>query len=243
ALIDAVTAALPSSPLPPPLCIPPPIDLRDDTPETEMPPRKRSCLFALGSSKVGYGIRDTWVNPAEVVPKIAPMTLGEVNTKVTELAELHEHDTQDLYALLEDAQDSSTRILQRVSMYSQLVELLMRDRMTLQKTVWIVREEAYASREAWAHLIGLSQTVYSELQTYREQVRIMAPVTRQGLNAPPNDTNPNNMTPESVQAMINQAMINQALCETPPMKTKATVHTRITEGTCKLHALVSTLTS
>nr|GEX34173.1 hypothetical protein [Tanacetum cinerariifolium] len=31
---------------------------------------------------------------------------GEVNTMVTELAELHEHDTQDLYALLEDAQDS-----------------------------------------------------------------------------------------------------------------------------------------
>ncbi|GKD90934.1 hypothetical protein Tco_1366441, partial [Tanacetum coccineum] len=29
----------------------------------------------------------------------------EVNTRVTEIAELHEHDTQDLYALLEDAQD------------------------------------------------------------------------------------------------------------------------------------------
>ncbi|GKB43680.1 hypothetical protein Tco_0888622 [Tanacetum coccineum] len=36
---------------------------------------------------------------------IAPMTVGEVNTRVTELAELHEHDTQDLYALLEDAKD------------------------------------------------------------------------------------------------------------------------------------------
>ncbi|GKC75119.1 hypothetical protein Tco_1125893, partial [Tanacetum coccineum] len=34
------------------------------------------------------------------------MTVGEVNTRVTELAELHEHDTHDLYALLEDAQDS-----------------------------------------------------------------------------------------------------------------------------------------
>ncbi|GJX84705.1 hypothetical protein Tco_0335479 [Tanacetum coccineum] len=55
---------------------------------------------------VGYGIRDTWVDPAEAVPEIAPMTVGEVNTRVTELAELHERDTQDLYALLEDAQDS-----------------------------------------------------------------------------------------------------------------------------------------
>ncbi|GJX08788.1 hypothetical protein Tco_0196720 [Tanacetum coccineum] len=56
-----------------------------------------------GISEVGYGIRDTWVDPAEAVPEIAPMTMGEVNTRVTELAELYEHDTQDLHALLEDA--------------------------------------------------------------------------------------------------------------------------------------------
>ncbi|GJS76466.1 hypothetical protein Tco_0726347 [Tanacetum coccineum] len=58
-----------------------------------------------GIRDVGYGIRDTLVDPAEAVPEITPMTLGEVNTRVTELAELHEHDTQDLYALLEDAQN------------------------------------------------------------------------------------------------------------------------------------------
>ncbi|GJU64559.1 hypothetical protein Tco_1246394 [Tanacetum coccineum] len=80
ALIDAVTAALPSPLLPPPPYIPPPIDRRDDIPESE----------------------DTWIDPAEAVPEVAPMTVGEVNTRVTELAELHEHDTQDLYALLED---------------------------------------------------------------------------------------------------------------------------------------------
>ncbi|GKF46845.1 hypothetical protein Tco_0136647, partial [Tanacetum coccineum] len=56
-----------------------------------------------GIRDVGYGIRDTWVDPAEAVPEIAPMTVGEVNTRVVELAELHERDTQDLYALLEDA--------------------------------------------------------------------------------------------------------------------------------------------
>ncbi|GKB71634.1 hypothetical protein Tco_0933046, partial [Tanacetum coccineum] len=60
-----------------------------------------------GIRDVRYSIRDTWVDPAEAVPEIAPMTLGEVNTRVTELAELHEHDTYDLYALLEDAQDNS----------------------------------------------------------------------------------------------------------------------------------------
>ncbi|GJZ54485.1 hypothetical protein Tco_0609370 [Tanacetum coccineum] len=169
ALIDAVTAALPSPPLPPlppSLYIPPPVDRRDDVPESELPPRKRLCLSTLdsryeigesstarptrgrgvdygfvstvdvearrqGISEVGYGIRDTWVDPAEAVPEVAPMTVGEVNTRVTELAELHEHDTQDLYALLEDAQDGRTRISQRIAIDSQRVDLLMGDRMTL----------------------------------------------------------------------------------------------------------------
>ncbi|GKF80421.1 hypothetical protein Tco_0239023, partial [Tanacetum coccineum] len=73
------------------------------------------------------------------------MTVGEVNTRVVELAELHERDTQDLYALLEDAQDR-------------------------QETVWMVEEEAYASREAWACSIGLSQATHQELQTHRDHV-------------------------------------------------------------------------
>ncbi|GKB70344.1 hypothetical protein Tco_0931756 [Tanacetum coccineum] len=118
ALVDAVTVALPSPPLPPlppSLYIPPLVDCRDDIPESERPPRKRLCLSNLGSStldakerrrwirEVGYGIRDTWVDSAEAVPEIAPMTVGEVNTRVTELAEIREHDTQYLYALLEDA--------------------------------------------------------------------------------------------------------------------------------------------
>ncbi|GJW23592.1 hypothetical protein Tco_0034214, partial [Tanacetum coccineum] len=52
ALVDAVTAALPSPPLPPlppSLYIPPPVDHRDDIPEFERPPRKWSYLFTLGS--------------------------------------------------------------------------------------------------------------------------------------------------------------------------------------------------
>ncbi|GJY69531.1 hypothetical protein Tco_0472513, partial [Tanacetum coccineum] len=108
ALVDVVTAALPSPP-PPSLYIPPPVDCRDDIPESERPPRKRLCLFALGSryevgeSSTARPTRGRGVNLAKTVPEIAPMTVGEVNTRVIELAELHEHDTQDLYALLEDA--------------------------------------------------------------------------------------------------------------------------------------------
>nr|GEY56659.1 hypothetical protein [Tanacetum cinerariifolium] len=98
ALIDAVTAAIPSPLLPPHLYIPPPVYRRDYIPEIEMPPRKRLCLSTLGSRyeiresftarqtkdrglnygfvstldakarrrgirEVGYGIRDTWVDP------------------------------------------------------------------------------------------------------------------------------------------------------------------------------------
>ncbi|GJV30805.1 hypothetical protein Tco_1391205 [Tanacetum coccineum] len=209
ALIDAVTAALPSPPLPPlppSLYIPPPVDHRDEIPESEQPPRKRLCLSTLDSRyevgessttrptrgrdidygfvstvdaeerrqwirDVGYGIRDTWVDPAEAeFHDLAPYDVEEVNTRVTELAELHEHDTQDLYALLEDAQDSRSRISQRVDMDSQRVDLLMGDRMTLQETVWMVEEEAYASREAWAHSIGLSQATHQELQTHHDHV-------------------------------------------------------------------------
>ncbi|GJW40935.1 hypothetical protein Tco_0066780, partial [Tanacetum coccineum] len=138
ALIDAVTAALPSpplSPLPPSLYIPLPVDRKDDIPESDTVDAEAR---RQGISEVGYGIRDTWVNPAEAIPEIAPMTMGEVNTRVTELAELHEHDTQDLYALLEDAQDSRSRVSQRVDMDSQRVDLLIGDRMTLQETVWMI---------------------------------------------------------------------------------------------------------
>nr|GEX25813.1 hypothetical protein [Tanacetum cinerariifolium] len=155
-------AALPSPSLPPPLHMPPPIDRRDDTPEIEMPPRKRLCLSTLGSryedgesstarqirgqgidygfistldteakrrgiGEVGYGIRDTWTDPAETVYEIAHMTVGE------------------------------------------RVDLLMEDRIAHQETIQIVEDEAFAAREAWAHSIGLSQAVHSELQTYQEQ--------------------------------------------------------------------------
>ncbi|GKF94278.1 hypothetical protein Tco_0283978, partial [Tanacetum coccineum] len=49
ALINAVTTALPSPPLLPSLYIPPPVDRREDIPESEQPPRKRLYLSTLGS--------------------------------------------------------------------------------------------------------------------------------------------------------------------------------------------------
>nr|GEY47025.1 hypothetical protein [Tanacetum cinerariifolium] len=145
-------AALPSPRLPPPLHMLPPVDRRDDILETEMPPRKR----------------DIWIDPTETVPEITPMTMGEVNTWVTELAELHEHDTHDLYAILEDAQDSKTHISQRVAVDSQRVDILMEDMIAHKETIHIMYDEAYVVREAWAHSIGLSQMQQTEIAELRE---------------------------------------------------------------------------
>nr|GFD00052.1 hypothetical protein [Tanacetum cinerariifolium] len=108
ALTDAVTAALPSSS----------VDLRDEIPKTERPPSKSTVDFEArrqGIRDVGYGIRDTWIDPAEVVPALTPTAIEEVNTRVVELAELHEHDIQDFHALMEDAEDGRSRISQRVN--------------------------------------------------------------------------------------------------------------------------------
>nr|GFD08778.1 hypothetical protein [Tanacetum cinerariifolium] len=64
-----------------------------------------------------------------------------------------------------------TRISQRVAMDSQWVDLLMKDRIANKETILIVEEEAYDAREAWAHSIGMSQAVHSELQTHRGQMQ------------------------------------------------------------------------
>ncbi|GKE98585.1 hypothetical protein Tco_0021936 [Tanacetum coccineum] len=184
ALIDAVTAALPSPPLPPllsSLYILPPVDYRDDLPESELPPHKRLCLSTLGpryvtgESSTARPIRGRGINYGFLIAvdaKARRQGISEVNTRVTKLAELYKLDTQDLYALLEDAQEGGTRISQRVTIDSQRVDLLIEDMIAHQETIQILKEEAYASREAWAHAIRLSQAVHSELQTYREQVYI-----------------------------------------------------------------------
>ncbi|GKF11930.1 hypothetical protein Tco_0049856, partial [Tanacetum coccineum] len=56
AFVDAVTVTLPSPPLPPSLYVPPPADHRDDIPESELPPRKRSCLSTLSPR---YEVRES----------------------------------------------------------------------------------------------------------------------------------------------------------------------------------------
>nr|GEY01909.1 hypothetical protein [Tanacetum cinerariifolium] len=63
---------------------------------------------------IGYGIRDTWIDPRDVAEEEALTTLEGVNTRVTELAAMQEQDTQDIYGVMEDTQGRQTEIFQRV---------------------------------------------------------------------------------------------------------------------------------
>ncbi|GJS90650.1 putative reverse transcriptase domain-containing protein [Tanacetum coccineum] len=112
ALIDAVTATLPSPSqtlLPPSLYIPPPVDRsRYEIGEssTARPTRGQGIDYGFvstvdaeerrqGIRDVGYGIRDTWVDPAEAVLEIAHMTVGRgSNTWVTVLAVLQSNERE-----------------------------------------------------------------------------------------------------------------------------------------------------
>ncbi|GJV23596.1 hypothetical protein Tco_1376291 [Tanacetum coccineum] len=132
---DAVTAALTPHSLPPlpPISIHTIILLFIGESSTARPARGQGIDYRFvstvdaeerrqGIRDVGYGIRDTWVDPAEAIPEITPMTVEE--------------------------------------------EMLwMDDR-------WMVEDGGYASREAWAHSIGLSQATNQELQTHCDHVRM-----------------------------------------------------------------------
>ncbi|GJV72326.1 hypothetical protein Tco_1492321 [Tanacetum coccineum] len=92
------------------------------------------------AEEVGHRIRDTWVDPRKDAEEIAPVTLEGVNTRVTELAAVQEQDTQDIYAVIEDAQDRQTRIFQSV-------ETLIDDKQYHYETARLLDQEALVSRE------------------------------------------------------------------------------------------------
>ncbi|GKB33570.1 hypothetical protein Tco_0872971 [Tanacetum coccineum] len=105
------------------------------------------------AEEVGYGIRDVWVDPTKVVEEVAPTTLEGVNARVTELAAVQEQDTQDVYAVIKDAQDRQTQLSQRF-------DILVEDRQFHYETTRLLDQEALVSREAWAHSVGLSSAVH-----------------------------------------------------------------------------------
>ncbi|GJU46739.1 putative reverse transcriptase domain-containing protein, partial [Tanacetum coccineum] len=93
------------------------------------------------AEEFGYGIRDVWVDSTEVVKEVAPMTLEGVNARVTELAAMQEQDTQDVYAVIEDAQDRQTQLSQRV-------DVLVEDSQFHYKTSQLLDQDALGQLSA-----------------------------------------------------------------------------------------------
>ncbi|GKA48393.1 hypothetical protein Tco_0741351 [Tanacetum coccineum] len=100
------------------------------------------------AKEVDYGIRDVWIDPREAVEEVAPMTLGGVNARVTELTAVQEQDIHDIYAVIEDTQDRQIQIYQSV-------ETLFDD-----KVSYMTRSEILALRSV---AMG-QQAVISQLQ-------------------------------------------------------------------------------
>ncbi|GJR48720.1 putative reverse transcriptase domain-containing protein [Tanacetum coccineum] len=70
---------------------------------SKLPPRKRLGIdlgprYEIGESLAASATRPIGCHPREAVEELAPITLEEVNTRVTELAVVQEQDTQDIYA-------------------------------------------------------------------------------------------------------------------------------------------------
>ncbi|GKE24449.1 hypothetical protein Tco_1435961 [Tanacetum coccineum] len=116
------SSPLPSPPLPPLaalLFIPSPVD-QSSTAAPRPTGGHRANYGFIGTmdaeirrqraEEVGYGIRDVWVDPTEAVEEVAPTTLEGVNARVAELAAVQEQVTQDVYVVIEDAQDRQTRL-------------------------------------------------------------------------------------------------------------------------------------
>ncbi|GJR95496.1 hypothetical protein Tco_0267670 [Tanacetum coccineum] len=102
------------------------------------------------AEEVGYGIRDVWVDPREAVEEVAPMTIEEVNTRVTELTVVQEQDTHDIYAMIEDTQDRQTQIYQSVgtlvddSQYHyETARLLDQEALWFSRIVQVVLQRCY----------------------------------------------------------------------------------------------------
>ncbi|GJU62699.1 putative reverse transcriptase domain-containing protein [Tanacetum coccineum] len=169
-----------SSPISSPPVLLPSTNRKADRPKVCLPPRKRLCftqgpMYEAGESSsaaaarpnggrmTDYRIRDTWVDPREAAEEVAPMTLEEVITRVTELAAVQEQDTQDIYAVIEDTQNRQTQMYQRV-------KALVDDRQYHYETAQLLDQEALVSWEAWGRSMEVSYMACLEIMALRSIV-------------------------------------------------------------------------
>nr|GFB87688.1 hypothetical protein [Tanacetum cinerariifolium] len=129
-----------------------PTSPKTDTPETDMPPRK----------KEGYGITDTWDEIVDKMMEIAPTTLEGVNERVTELDSTVRQRTDEFEVRFEDAQFDRALLRARVN-------TLYRDRPDHRRTTMIMDREAMYSREAWAFSMDRSSAIAAHVRTLKTQ--------------------------------------------------------------------------
>ncbi|GJY85778.1 putative reverse transcriptase domain-containing protein, partial [Tanacetum coccineum] len=134
-----------------PLPLPAPSTSRKaDIPKADIPPQKRLCLiaptprFEVGESSIATVARQPGLGVARTtdygfVDMVDDDPIRHVPREVE----------YDLYAHLEDAQDSQARLSDRV-------DILLKDRQFYQQTVMLIEDEALVSREAWAQAMGCS---------------------------------------------------------------------------------------
>ncbi|GKC75798.1 putative reverse transcriptase domain-containing protein, partial [Tanacetum coccineum] len=87
------------------------------------------------AEEVGYRIRDAWIDLRDATEEVALTTLEGVKTRVTEHAAVQEHDTQDIYGVIDDTQGRKTQIYQRV-------ETLVNDSQYHYETTRLLDQEA-----------------------------------------------------------------------------------------------------
>nr|GEX12636.1 hypothetical protein [Tanacetum cinerariifolium] len=213
-------------PLPASLSIPSPVDRREDTFEAELPPRKRLCLTALTSSyevgeistatlrptgghRVDYGFVS--MMDAETIEEVARTTLEGVNARVTELASMQEHDTQDMYFVIEDTQDMQTQIYQRVG-------ILAEDRHFHYETARLLDQEALES--LLTTLIAHVSSLQGQLSAALEMIQTLQ----------------NNMPPKRTSATARATSAARTTVVAAPMTVAAVeqlIKARVTRGTVR----------
>ncbi|GJU10255.1 putative reverse transcriptase domain-containing protein [Tanacetum coccineum] len=140
------------------LFIPPPVDRREDIPEAELPPHKRLCLTAP-TSRYEVGESSTAAPKPTGGHRVDYGFIGTLDSKT------RRQRTEEVGYGNMDVWDRQTQLFQRVN---GLVE----DRQFHQETALLLDQEALASREAWAHSVGLSLAVHFELQAYRTHTQM-----------------------------------------------------------------------
>ncbi|GJR46846.1 hypothetical protein Tco_1314949 [Tanacetum coccineum] len=172
---------LPLSPLPPlpaSLSIPPPVDRREDILEAELPPHKRLCLTTPTSR---YEVEES----STAAPRPTRGHRADYGFIGTMDAEIRRQRAEEVGYGIRDVWVDPTEAVEEVApttlegvnaRVTELVAVQEQDTQDIyafhHETALLLDQEALASREAWAHSVGLSLAVHYELQAYRTHTQI-----------------------------------------------------------------------